>query len=202
MSPSSRGLLRLARPEDAERVAAIYAPHVRDQATSFEMEPPSTHTIRDRIVSYLDHAPWLVCEIGGEVVGYAYGGKHRERLAYQWDIEVSVYVDARSQRLGIGRALYVALFRLLALQGFVNAYAGITLPNPPSVSLHESLGFTLVGIYTGAGYKRGAWHDVGWWQLALGPRRLNPQPPLTRADVSRLPEWDDALAAGAVLLKG
>ena len=179
--------IRLARPDDGAAVAAIYEPHVRASATSFELEPPTADAMRGRITSYLTHAPWLVCERDGEVAGYAYASKHRERLAYQWDVEVSVYVHERARRLGVGRGLYTSLFRLLVLQGFCNAYAGITLPNPDSVRLHESMGFTPVGVYSGAGYKLGAWHDVGWWQLALQPRADNPVAPRPLPEADRAP---------------
>lgn len=182
--------IRLAGPNDSARVAAIYEPYVRAMATSFEVDPPSSDVMRARMAHYLEHAPWLVCEWGGDVVGYAYASTHRERLAYQWDIEVSVYVEPRAHRHGVGRGLYVSLFELLKRQGFVNAYAGITLPNPASIRLHEAMGFTPVGVYSGAGYKMGAWHDVGWWQLALQPRVVNPVAPRSFAEASLAPEWN------------
>src|SRR5579862_9520011 len=144
--------IRLAEPDDSAAVAAIYEPHVRASATSFELDPPTADAMRARIAAYLEHAPWLVCERDGGVAGYAYASKHRERLAYQWDVEVSVYVHERARRLGIGRGLYASLLKLLVLQGFFNAYAGITLPNRDSVALHESMGFTPVGVYSGAGF--------------------------------------------------
>lgn len=197
----TRAFLRLARADDAGQVAAIYAPHVRDSAISFEVEPPTVEAMRSRIAAYLEHAAWLVCERGGQIAGYAYASRHRERLAYQWDVEVSVYVHDAARRKGVGRALYIALFRLLALQGFVNAYAGITLPNPNSVGLHESLGFTPVGVYSGAGCKNGAWHDVGWWQLQLQPRTADAPAPKMLDDVVGSAEWDNAIAASAALLQ-
>jgi len=116
-------------------------------------------------------------ERDGRVVGYAYGSKHRDRAAYAWSVDVSVYVDAAHHRAGIGRALYSSLLALLRLQGFYAAHAGITLPNVASVGLHESFGFRLVGIYAKVGYKRSAWHDVGWWQLPLRERKGKPAPP-------------------------
>jgi phosphinothricin acetyltransferase len=193
--------IRLAGPDDGETVAAIYEPHVRAAATSFELEPPTAGVMRARIAAYLEHAPWLVCERGGQVAGYAYASKHRERLAYQWDVEVSVYVHEQARRLGVGRGLYASLFKLLVLQGFCNAYAGITLPNRESVALHESMGFTHVGVYSGAGYKLGAWHDVGWWQIALQPRADNPVAPRPLAEATRAPEWNVAMRAGEVFLR-
>jgi phosphinothricin acetyltransferase len=107
---------------------------------------------------------------------------------------VSVYVDERYRRRGIGRDLYAALFKLLRLQGFYAAHAGITLPNPASIGLHESLGFRPVGIYRGVGYKLGAWHDVGWWQLSLRDRALNPPAPRTPLEAQRDPAWNRVLA--------
>ena len=106
--------------------------------------------------------------------GYAYASRHRDRAAYQWSIDVSVYVRADAHRRGIGRALYAALLRIVVAQGFYNAYAGITLPNPASVGLHESFGFRPVGMYRRVGHKLGAWHDVGWWALDLQPRPASP----------------------------
>jgi L-amino acid N-acyltransferase YncA len=111
---------------------------------------------------------WLVAERDGQVVGYAYGGQHRTRAAYDWTAEVSAYVDRSAQRSGIGRALYTELFKRLKQRGFRLLVAGITLPNDASVGIHEELGFEPVGVYKNVGYKNGEWWDVGWWQLDLG----------------------------------
>jgi phosphinothricin acetyltransferase len=111
--------------------------------------------------------PWLVAERDGGVTGYAYASPHRARAAYRWGADVSVYLDERERGRGSGRALYGALLPVLRDLGYTGAYAGITLPNPASVALHESMGFSLVGVYRRVGYKLGGWHDVGWWQLVL-----------------------------------
>jgi phosphinothricin acetyltransferase len=120
---------------------------------------------------------WLVAERDGKVVGYAYGGTHRTRTAYQWTVEVSAYVDRSAQRSGIGRELYSALFERLKERGFRLLVAGITLPNDASVGIHEAMGFEPVGVYSNIGYKAGQWWDVGWWQLDLGASDGEPQPP-------------------------
>jgi L-amino acid N-acyltransferase YncA len=193
--------IRLATAHDAAGVQAIYAPIVRDTAISFELEPPSVEEVRQRIEATLSRLPWLVCEHCGAILGYVYASQHRTRPAYQWSVDASVYVQARARRSGVGRALYRSLFALLALQGFVNAFAGITLPNPGSVGLHEALGFQPVGIYRGVGYKLGAWHDVGWWQLALRERTTPPAPPADLHTIQASPAWDDALAAGLPTLR-
>jgi phosphinothricin acetyltransferase len=142
-----------------------------------------------RIASTLRGWPWLVCEYEGRVAGYAYATSHRVRAAYQWAVDTSVYVDPAFHRRSIGSALYTSLFRILVAQGYFNAYAGITLPNPASVALHEAVGFRLVGVYHKVGYKLGAWHDVGWWQLALQPHRASPPPPLTLDEVRKHESW-------------
>jgi len=166
--------IRLAEPaRDAPRLAAIYRPVVVDTATSFEEEPPEPAEMERRVRATLPAHPWLVAEEDGApgedspVVGYAYAGAVRSRPAYRWSAEVSVYVDAGARRRGVGRALYATLLEMLEVQGFCRAYAGITLPNPPSVALHEALGFRPVGTYRRIGFKLGAWHDVGWWQRDL-----------------------------------
>jgi L-amino acid N-acyltransferase YncA len=194
--PKEGTMIRLAGPGDAAQVAAIYAPHVTGASTSFEVAPPDAAEMAARIASTLAHMPHLVLEIGGEVLGFAYASKHRERAAYQWSVDVSVYVHERARRRGVGRALYESLFALLRLQGFYAAHAGITLPNPASVGLHEALGFRPVGVYRSVGFKRGAWHDVGWWQLPLRERTGTPDPPRSLAEAQRDPEWGRALAAG------
>jgi L-amino acid N-acyltransferase YncA len=124
--------------------------------------------MRARIDRTLPTLPWLVAEdAAGEVCGYAYAGKHRERPAYQWSVDTTVYIRADQRGLGIGRALYERLLAILREFGYCQAFAGIALPNAGSVALHQALGFEPIGVYRGVGYKHGAWHDVGWWQKTL-----------------------------------
>jgi L-amino acid N-acyltransferase YncA len=159
--------IRSIELSDAEAVRDIYAPFVTDSATSFETEPPDTTAIQQRIRDLTGQYPWLVFEADGKVLGYAYASSYRARKAYQWCVEVSVYVHEKTRKCGVGRALYLSLFEVLRRQGYANAYGGITLPNPASVGLHESLGFTTIGVYSRVGYKFGQWHDVIWLQLRL-----------------------------------
>ena len=180
------GAIRFATPADAAQVQAIYAPFVRDTPVSFELDPPDEAGMRARIVKTLATHPWIVLERGGEVAGYAYSSAHRERLGYQWSVDVSCYVSEEHRRRGIGQRLYRALFRVLRAQGFFNAYAGIALPNAASVALHESVGFVPVGIYRGVGFKLGRWHDVGWWSLRLQELRESPAPPTPLARLGDL----------------
>ena len=194
-------LIRLATELDAEQIAAIYAPIVRNTIISFETEPPAADEMGQRIESTLERLPWLVCERHGRVSGYAYASAHRSRAAYQWSVDVSAYVHEDERRMGVGRALYTSLMAVLTLQGFYNAYAGIALPNPASVGLHESVGFRLAGVYRGVGYKLGAWHDVGWWHLCLRKRVAFPKPPIDLPSVLAFEGWDAALASGLPLLR-
>lgn len=154
---------------DAAACAAIYAPHVEDNPISFEERAPDAAEMTARIQRIQRTHRWLVAERGGEVVGYAYACPHRQRTAYRWSVDVSVYVAAGHVGEGIGRALYTALFERLRAQRFRMAYAGITLPNAASVALHKSLGFAQVGTMREVGWKLGAWRDVGWFQLELAP---------------------------------
>jgi phosphinothricin acetyltransferase len=170
-------VVRYADPDaDAAACAAIYAPSVLDGVASFEEVAPDASEMAARIAKIGATHPWLVTERDGEVAGFAYGTQHRARRAYRWTAEVTVYVRPEHQRRGVGRELYSALLDLLRRQGFGLAVAGITLPNDPSVALHEALGFEPVGVYRRVGWKFGAWRDVGWWQLDLAPA-ADGQPP-------------------------
>jgi L-amino acid N-acyltransferase YncA len=165
---------------DAAACAAIYAPYVTHGVASFEEQAPDAAEFARRIERVTSTHPWLVAEIDGKVVGYAYGTVHRQRRAYRWTAEVTVYVDSGHHRHGIGRRLYEELFTQLREQGFQTLCAGVTLPNDASVGLHRSLGFEDVGIFRRIGHKHGAWHDVAWLQLALGDASVppaEPQPP-------------------------
>jgi L-amino acid N-acyltransferase YncA len=175
-------LIRAADPHrDAAACAAIYAPYVSGSAVSFEDDPPDARQLHNRIEGITQTHPWLVAETeSGTVAGYAYATHHRDRAAYRWAADVAVYVARERQGGGVGTRLYEELLALLAKQRLRTAVAGIALPNPASVALHERFGFTLVGVYRNIGWKAGAWRDVGWWQLALlPPTEGQPPEPLT-----------------------
>jgi L-amino acid N-acyltransferase YncA len=163
-------VIRDAIPErDAPSCLAIYAPYIRETAVSFEERVPSVEEFVERIRVTSETHPWLVLEVDGVVVGYAYASPHRERAAYRWAADVAVYVAPSRHRSGVGRRLYGELFERLRRQRYRIACAGITLPNDASIGLHRSMGFRPVGVYSGIGWKAGAWHDVSWWQLDLAP---------------------------------
>jgi L-amino acid N-acyltransferase YncA len=169
--------IRLAAPADAPAVAAIYRPFCEETAVSFEVAAPDAREMATRIATVTTQYPWLVFEREGGIAGYAYATKHRDRAAYMWSVDTAVYVQAAARRTGVGRALYEKLFTLLAAQGYINACAGIALPNDPSMALHTAVGFTPVGVYHHVGYKLGAWRDVAWLERRLQPPRVAPPPP-------------------------
>lgn len=166
-------LIRPARLEDAARLLEIYRPYVEGTAVSFETETPSVDAFAARIDKALQGWAWLVAEVDGQCVGYAYGSAHRERAAYRWSTETSAYIRPGWQGQGLGRALYQALFEALAERGYCNALAIVVLPNEASVGLHRAVGFEPVGIFKRGGHKFSGWHDVMWLQ-----RMLRADPPL------------------------
>ena len=169
--------VRLATPADACGCLAIYRPFVETSHTTFETEVPSIAEFARRIEATLAVRPWIVAEEDGKIAGYTYSSPIKDRAAYQWSVEVAIYVAEGMRERGLGRSLYEALFRCLAGQGFVNAIGIIALPNDASIALHESLGFTKVSHLKEIGFKLGAWHDSGWWQKRLAPFSSNPTPP-------------------------
>jgi phosphinothricin acetyltransferase len=173
-----RFTIRAATDVDAQAVCDIYRPVVTHTAASFETTPPSVDEVRDRIALTTAILPWLIADLDTRVVGYAYASTHRARAAYRWSVDTSVYVAESWHRQGVGRALYAALIERLTALGYVNAFAGITLPNPASVALHESAEFTPIGVFRSVGFKLGTWHDVGWWALQLTEPPAEPDEPL------------------------
>ena len=168
--------LRPARPEDAEALAAIYAPHVLAGTVSFETVAPDAATMRERMAASAGLYPWIVAADAGDVLGYAYATRFSERAAYRWAVETTIYIAAGAQGRGVGRTLYAALLATLRAQGFTQGIARIALPNPPSIALHRALGFRHAGDMRAIGWKAGAWIDVGYWQCALAAPESPDQP--------------------------
>jgi phosphinothricin acetyltransferase len=120
----------------------------------------------------------LVADRDGEVIGYSKGSPFKDRAAYQWSVEIAVYIGPAARRTGVGTALVSALMDELRERGFVGVFAGTTLPNPGSIALFESLGFRHCGTFEKVGFKLGRWHDVGWWQRSLVDHPADPPPPV------------------------
>jgi L-amino acid N-acyltransferase YncA len=192
--------IRIATTDDSESILKIYAPYIENTSYTFETEVPTIDSFKKRIASYLQNWPWLVCEIDGVIAGYAYGARHRERVAYQWSLESSVYIHDDYQRRGVARALYTALINILRLQGFRNLYAVINLPNDKSVSFHENLGFEYFATYKNVGYKLGRWKNVGWWQLQLNEYSMEPRSPVKFSEI-KMKEIGNILEISESLLR-
>ncbi|HEX8624445.1 MAG TPA: arsinothricin resistance N-acetyltransferase ArsN1 family B [Allosphingosinicella sp.] len=179
--------LRAATPDDAAAIAEIYAPFVSGSAVSFETEPPGEAAMRARIEAGGALYPWLVGEAeDGSLLGYAYATRFRDRPAYRFAVETSVYLRADAVGGGLGRRLYEPLLAILESHGFTQAIAAITLPNEASVRLHERLGFERAGTYRQVGWKFGAWHDVGLWQRGLARAGTPPDEPEFRSSADLL----------------
>ena len=176
--------IRLATINDAQQILHIYSPSILAASISFETEVPSAEEMQERIETILQKYPWIVCKIDGRIAGYVYASKHREREAYQWSCECTVYIHNDFKGKGIGKELYLLLFQILKQQGFRNVYAGITLPNEASVNLHEKCGFKHFATYENIGYKFGHWHSVGWWKLQINAYDLQPPPPLKISELN------------------
>lgn len=189
-----KGIVRVATKDDAAGMLDIYAPFILNSGITQETEVPAVEDFQQRIISNLEERPWLVCEINGDIAGYAYAGKHRDRKGYQWCTEPSVYISEKYFGFGVANALYTALFDILKLQGYVNAYAVITLPNERSITFHKKFGFENLTTYKKIGYKLGQWHDVGWMQYEISPHKQDP------ADPIKFPHIDKAIVA-AILKK-
>lgn len=164
---SNKDRIRLATSNDAQNILDIYGTYCLKSPATFELQPPSLDDICNRINKTLMRFPYLIFEQEHEAVAFAYAGQHMERAAYRFSVNVSVYVKEGHHGTGKGKALYNLLLPLLTKQGFCNAFAGITIPNPGSEALHRSMGFVQTGLYKNVGYKFEKWHDVSWWQLPL-----------------------------------
>jgi len=178
--------IRAARPDDAAAIAGIYAPYVETGTVSFEIEPPDSRAMRNRMNASEGLYPWLVVTNGDEeggVLGYAYATRFRDRPAYKYIVETSVYLASGTQGQGNGRQLYEALVATLRAQGFTHAIGAIALPNDHSIRLHESVGFRRTGVLREVGYKQGRWIDVGFWQRELNPATIPPMEPKPFSEV-------------------
>ncbi len=189
----SKVKIRLATPKDGEALLNIYKWYIENTAITFETEVPSAEAFGQRIESTLARFPWLVCEIDGVVAGYAYASKHRERAAYQWSADLSIYVDAKYHRRHIAKALYKVLEEALRLQGYYSVFAGVTSPNPKSEAFHLAYGFDTIGVFENVGYKLGQWRGVKWFKYTLADYEMEPIAP------KAFPEVKDAEIFGELL---
>ena len=181
--------LRFATEADAPALLAIYRQYL-DTPITFECAVPTEEEFAARVRDISGVYPYLVCEDGGEVIGYAYAHRQAERAAYQWNAELSVYLDRSRTGQGLGRRLYTALMEMLRLQGIHTVYALVTVPNEKSEGLHGSMGFRHMGTQRSTGYKDGAWRDVAWFEKQIAPYDPDPAPlaPIGQVPLERLAE--------------
>lgn len=181
--------IRLIESTDYLAVLEVYKPYVEKTAYTFEYVPPTPEEFLKKIVTITSKYPWLVCEYNGKIVGYSYGSTHRDRTAYQWSPESTIYVDENYHGSGISGILYEALFEMLKLQGFFNVYAGVLLSNEKSCRFHERMGFHQIGIFKNIGYKLGSWHSNMWYELHLSEHIHEPPFPKWVGDIKDMPEF-------------
>ena len=182
--------LRIARPDDGAALAKIYEYFVNNTTITFEYTPPSAEEFSGRIAHKLEKYPYIVAEEDGAPIGYAYAAEFRERAAYSWDAELSVYVARDKHRAGVGHRLYMTLMEILREQNFVNLYAWITTPNPESIAFHEKMGFEKVCEIPTIGYKHGEWCGIAWYQKRMTdtttPEAIIPFPELDKNTVEKI----------------
>lgn len=169
-------LIRAARESDFDAVAELVNHYIRETAIHFATVPVTAAELREAWWSHREGYPFLVAELEGVFGGFSKAGAFRERAAYAWTTETSVYVARGMERKGLGRALYERLFAILRGQGFETAIGGIALPNEASVVLHETMGFVKVAHVARAGWKFGRFHNLGFWQKDLAPPEGAPRP--------------------------
>ncbi|OYU96208.1 MAG: N-acetyltransferase [Bacteroidetes bacterium B1(2017)] len=186
--------IKLITEPDIEEVLAIYTQYVLHTSITFEHTVPSFEEYAQRVNTNTQKYPWLIAKQGTNIVGFAYCSTHRYREAYQWSPESTIYMAPNFQGKGIGKLLYSTLFELLKMQGFVNVFAGVVIPNPKSIALHKSCGFEEIGIFKKIGYKQGTWHDTFWFQLALAEHTQNPIEPVSLNKIYQTEEFINILS--------
>ncbi|WP_434796255.1 GNAT family N-acetyltransferase [Terrisporobacter vanillatitrophus] len=169
-------VIRFAEKNDAQAILKIYAPYVISTSITFEYAVPTIDEICSRVEKTKENYPYIVCELNNQVIGYAYANRYKVRDAYDWNVELSIYVDKKYTHKGVGRGLYTCILQILAHQNVKNVYSIITSPNKSSVKLHEFFGFKQLGFYPNCGYKLDSWHDIIIMGKSLGDYKEPPKP--------------------------
>lgn len=160
-------IIRPVKKDDAVALVAIYRPYVENTAITFEYEVPSVADFEQRIAKTVSKYPYLVAEEEGQILGYAYASTYYDRTAYDWSVELSVYLHPDARGKGIGTKLYDQLEAALERQGYLRFLACIALPNDASLALHQKRGYEQVAHFPKIGYKFEQWHDIVWLQKTL-----------------------------------
>ena len=182
--------IRAAKAADIEEILAIYAPYVRETAITFEYTVPTLEEFRERMTKTLMKYPYLVAVQETEILGYAYASEFKNRAAYDWAVETTIYVKQDSRKSGVGKKLYQALEEVLKQQHICNLYACIAYPNPGSIGFHERLGYQTIGHFSKCGYKFETWYDMIWMEKMIAEHDLHPEP---FKPITELRGWDARL---------
>lgn len=174
---------RFATPEDAPAILEVYAPYIRNTVITFEYEVPSVEAFTERVKGITEKYPYLVCEENGVLLGYAYAGEYRSRTAFQWDVELSIYLRPEAQGKGVSKAFYDRLLPMVEKLGYRNIYSSIVTPNPASIGLQEKYGFETLCVFEKCGYKLGQWCDLLWMHKKIGDWSKDPVPPTSISEV-------------------
>ena len=183
--------IRFITEADYQGALEVYALYVLHTAVTFDYEVPSLEDFSQKLYGISQRYPVLVCEIDGQVVAYCYGGAHRAKIAYQWSVESTIYISEAYHGKGLGHIMYTALFDILRLQGFINVYAGVSVPKAQSEHFHLKYGFKPVGVFEKIGYKFGQWHDLSWFEYRLVEHPDVPSLPIT---ITEIKEREDVKA--------
>lgn len=197
----SKVVIRLVTPKDGEALLNIYKWYIENTAITFETEVPTVEAFEQRIANTLARFPWLVCEVDGVTAGYAYASKHRERAAYQWSADLSIYVDEKYHRRHIAKALYQVLEEILRLQGYYTVFAGVTTPNPKSEAFHAAYGFDTIGVFENVGYKLGQWRGVKWFKYTLTDYAKEPTALILFPEVKEMEGFENILRNAEELIR-
>lgn len=177
-------IIRMAKKSDAAELLNIYAPYVRSTAITFEHAVPTIKEFSDRMKKTLSKYPYLVAVKDEEIFGYAYASTFKNRAAYDWAVETTIYVKQEIRKRGVGKKLYQTLEDVLKRQNICNLYACIAYPNPASIGFHEHLGYQTIGHFSKCGYKFETWYDMIWMEKIIAEHPSNPKPfmPITELD--------------------
>lgn len=181
--------IRIVRESDTEELLAIYAPYVSETAITFEYTVPTIEEFRDRIRKTLAKYPYLVAVQDAEILGYAYASEFKNRAAYDWAVETTIYVKQDSRKSGVGKKLYQALEEVLKQQHICNLYACIAYPNPGSIGFHEHLGYQTIGHFSKCGYKLETWYDMIWMEKMIAAHGIKPEPFIRIGDLTKNEKW-------------
>ena len=194
--------IRLAEKHDVPGILEIYAPFILETAVTFEEVVPDQTSFWHRIQEIMKELPFLVCEIDGEIAGYAYASAYRSRASYRWSREVTVYVHPDFKRKKVAHALYTSLNEMVRYQGIANLLAIITMPNKPSVAFHEHFGYRKSGEFRNVGFKLNQWQNVGWFELFLQDETKPPKERiLPLNEIIDLPVFEEAIQQGMEKLR-